>query len=166
MITIHKSKGLEFDHVFLPKLSKQTLNDEKPLFRWRNFSWNDQNSLIVASREQFASDKNDVFEYLGYLKRKEQFAEEKRLLYVACTRAIKTLHLSVELKITEKDEISPPSKTSLIAAIWPFISKKFIDNNYRLIKTEEKQNIKNDLFLINRTFNCQLAMTPILKHLH
>ena len=147
IMTIHKSKGLEFDHVFLPKLSKQTLNDEKPLFRWKEISHGtNQNSLIVASREQFASDKNDVFEYLGYLKRKEQFAEEKRLLYVACTRAIKTLHLSVELKITEKDEISPPSKTSLIAAIWPFISKKFIDNNYRLIKTEEKQNIKNDMF--------------------
>ena len=64
--------------------------------------------------------KTLVFEFLKYLNAKDLCAEDKRLLYVACTRAIKTLHLSAEIKFSSNEKLSSPPKRSLLASIWPF----------------------------------------------
>ena len=86
-MTIHKSKGLEFDHVFLPFLSKTTMSDDKPLFRWNEVAVADDSyRFLLAPRENVNFNKNEVFEFLKYLNAKDLCAEDKRLLYVACTR--------------------------------------------------------------------------------
>src|SRR5690606_23000620 len=34
IMSIHKAKGLEFDHVFIPSLDKRGRNDDKSLINW------------------------------------------------------------------------------------------------------------------------------------
>ena len=46
VMTIHKAKGLEFDHVIIPFLDRQTRNQESPLLRW---SLERQGLVVCAS---------------------------------------------------------------------------------------------------------------------
>src|SRR5690606_36653585 len=47
IMSIHKAKGLEFDHVFLPSLEKGTRSDTKKLLNWDVYkSHGEQNYLL------------------------------------------------------------------------------------------------------------------------
>ena len=49
IMTIHKSKGLEFDHVFLPGLANQSASDKKSLMQWQvSINEENQESLLIA----------------------------------------------------------------------------------------------------------------------
>ena len=92
VMTIHKSKGLEFDHVIVPFLHRGTRNDEAPLMLWQA---SDSNLLIGA--------RNDpVHQWLHYEDKIRTANERKRLLYVACTRARSSLWLSYQTDEPEK----------------------------------------------------------------
>ncbi|MTB64759.1 helicase-exonuclease AddAB subunit AddA [Streptococcus sp. zg-86] len=101
LMTIHKSKGLEFPYVFLLNMDK-------------NFSRQESKNPIILSREngigaQYLADMGDKFETplphvrvrintLPYQFNKEELkrlslSEQMRLLYVAMTRAEKKLYL-------------------------------------------------------------------------
>ncbi len=84
VMTIHKAKGLEFDHVIVPFLDRHTRNQELPLLRWSL----ERKGLMVGV-------KNDsLYEWLNYKEKQKSENESKRLLYVALTRARKTLFSS------------------------------------------------------------------------
>ena len=84
VMTIHKAKGLEFDHVIVPFLDRQTRNQELPLLRWSL----ERKGLMVGV-------KNDsLYEWLNYKEKQKSENESKRLLYVALTRARRTLFSS------------------------------------------------------------------------
>lgn len=101
LMTIHKSKGLEFQYVFLMNMDK-------------DFSRQEKNSSIVLSREnglgaQYLADMKDQFDTplphvrvqmntLAYQLNQEELkrlslSEQMRLLYVAMTRAEQKLYL-------------------------------------------------------------------------
>ncbi len=49
VMTIHRSKGLEFDHVFLPSLDRMLNRDRDPLLRWLDLPRGDSGSdLLIA----------------------------------------------------------------------------------------------------------------------
>ena len=85
IMTIHKAKGLEFDHVLLPFLDRQTKATEAPLLRWRL----QDNRLLMAARES-----GGLYDWLAEEDRQRERHELQRLLYVGCTRARRTLLLS------------------------------------------------------------------------
>lgn len=84
VMTIHKSKGLEFDHVFLPYLDRRRRNDNAPLLLWRLA----KRGLLMGVQG------SDVHDWLKYEDQERARNEEKRLLYVACTRAKRSLNIS------------------------------------------------------------------------
>lgn len=84
LLTVHKSKGLEFDHVIVPSLEKATANSESDLLLWSLTA----HGLIMGVR------KDDIHEWLKSVNREKENAEATRLLYVACTRARYSLFLS------------------------------------------------------------------------
>lgn len=91
IMTIHKSKGLEFDYVFIPHL--QALNSRSKKGELLNFSTELGFAFKVTSPE------GELLEPLKYLKNKEisnylQKQEIKRLLYVGITRAKEQIILS------------------------------------------------------------------------
>ena len=81
VMTIHRAKGLEFDHVFLPYLDSRTRADDPQLLLWR----------AGATGLLMGVDGDPVHDWLKFEERTRASNEEKRMLYVACTRAVKSL---------------------------------------------------------------------------
>jgi ATP-dependent helicase/nuclease subunit A len=126
LMTIHKSKGLEFDHVFLPGLDRRTRSDDSPLILWhQRLSAEGDKELVLspitaAEEEQTAP----LYQFLRREKKIKNCLEETRLLYVACTRARSQLWLTANLKVNDKGEIKTPGDNCLLARIWPQIESR------------------------------------------
>lgn len=94
IMTIHKSKGLEFDCVLLPCLSSRSPQQDTPLLRWLNVpTEQDGNILLVSPIKAAHHDNNALYDYLGQLEYQKGLYEQQRLLYVAVTRAKQRLYL-------------------------------------------------------------------------
>lgn len=113
IMTIHKAKGLEFDHVLLVDISNTTGSNPKELVHWAEF----ENSLLVAVRDQEIEDP--FYEFLRREEKARDANENKRLLYVAMTRAKKTLSIFGHFNTTEKR----PRPGSLLALLEPFFDE-------------------------------------------
>lgn len=93
IVTIHKSKGLEYNIVFMPFVCKYRDNKE-PILRYHEESTLD-NSLLPehsAIRQIVDLTHSDAGKQLQY---KESLAEEIRLLYVGLTRSIHQCYLGI-----------------------------------------------------------------------
>ncbi len=86
VMTIHKAKGLEFDHVIVPFLHRGTRHDEAPLMLWQS----DGRHLLIGAKS------DPIHKWLHYEDKIRAANERKRLLYVACTRARNSLWLSYQ----------------------------------------------------------------------
>ncbi|EHL31637.1 UvrD-helicase domain-containing protein [Legionella drancourtii] len=94
VMTIHKSKGLEFDAVFLPGLGAQPNRGDSPMLRWLNLPTQKQGNLLLMSPIQAAHHEHcAVYDYLEQLDSVKSSYETQRLLYVAVTRAKSRLYL-------------------------------------------------------------------------
>lgn len=96
IMTIHTAKGLEYDTVIVPGLGRKTRGDDKRLLYWRERILNGEPRLLLAPMEAVGADngKNGTIEdYVREIEKERAAEEEKRLLYVAATRAKRKLHL-------------------------------------------------------------------------
>ncbi|HIG79305.1 MAG TPA: DNA helicase, partial [Cycloclasticus sp.] len=143
IMTIHKAKGLEFDHVILPGLDRKAGNDDKRLLAWleRPSDMPSESELMIAPIKETGAEEDDaIAKYLNRVEQDKARHESQRLLYVAATRAKKQLHLSFCLKIDEKtEEPKAPANNTLLGLLWPtikddvivsFISNKLDDKDY------------------------------------
>ena len=102
-MTIHKAKGLEFDHVFIPALDKRTMSDKSSLILWQTNLKLDEPYLLIAPFKSQDKLLNKLYFYLKFIDSQKASFESQRLLYVALTRAKKSLYLFY-------DEINPENK--------------------------------------------------------
>lgn len=94
LMTIHKAKGLEFDHVIIPGINRPTRTDSRKLMLWfERPHLHGGSSLLLSSIESRGGAADPVYKYLRTVSQKKAFYETGRLLYVALTRAKKTAHL-------------------------------------------------------------------------
>ncbi|MBN2646199.1 MAG: UvrD-helicase domain-containing protein [Thiotrichales bacterium] len=122
IMTMHKSKGLEFDTVILPGLNKKPRGDDPELVSWFQFMDSAQEErLVLAPIDQKGQDKSHLSKLLTQFEKQKQGFELGRLLYVACTRAKVQLHLFAELKIkADSDESTfKATKDSMLESLWP-----------------------------------------------
>ena len=88
LMTIHKSKGLEFDTVIMPGLGRSPKHDDEKLLHWLERGRESGNSdLLLAPISAHGEDQNLMTAYLQQLDKKKGRFEDSRLLYVAATRA-------------------------------------------------------------------------------
>ncbi|MCV6615852.1 MAG: hypothetical protein OIF35_12835, partial [Cellvibrionaceae bacterium] len=140
VMTIHKSKGLEFDHVFIPALERNPRSNSSELLMWlQRINHRGENDLLIAplASRAFDTNNNEANSLYDLLRDEDKLKldfEATRLLYVGCTRAIKHLHLYANLKIDPKksgeqnlaayEQLRPPGNSSLLAKIWPTIKRE------------------------------------------
>lgn len=98
VMTIHKAKGLEFDRVVVPGLGRAPRRGGAPLLAWQERLADDavDPTLLLApirSRRRPRGDHDSIFSYLQRLDAAKETYELQRLLYVAFTRARRSLHL-------------------------------------------------------------------------
>ena len=120
VMTMHKAKGLEFDTVVVVGAGRGARNQTPELLRWRV---RPDGPLLGAVSARGGVD-DPVGAYLKALAGREEDAELARLMYVACTRAKRRLHLTTPLKVG-LDKASgapvwkPPATRTALARMWP-----------------------------------------------
>lgn len=134
LMTIHKSKGLEFDTVILPGLDRKTGGNEQSLLLWEEVSSEhgvdeDDVSLVVApylpkGHTAYAPSLVTPYDYLKKLEKERTAYEDARVLYVAATRAERCLHLLGAAKMDKKGEIKAP-KNTFLEMLWPIVHPQF-----------------------------------------
>ncbi len=138
VMTVHKAKGLEFDHVILPRLDAGQGRDGERLLYWteRPRPGGQMDLLLGPLAPRGAEDRRRQ-QWIARIEAEKQQHETLRLLYVATTRAKRCLHLSAVLKLKDagKDGDShesaepiafcPPRSGSLLAVLWPALRAEF-----------------------------------------
>jgi ATP-dependent exoDNAse (exonuclease V) beta subunit len=128
VMTIYAAKGLQFDTVILPGLNKITGSDKPKMLHWFELAENDR---IVMSPMRNVEDKErkkhsgDLIRFISSIEKRRQRLENGRLLYVATTRAVHSLHLLGAIKPDSKGEIKP-GRATLLGELWPAISAEQI----------------------------------------
>lgn len=136
LMTIHKSKGLQFDTVIVPGLHKTPPNDSHALLLWDTLILNDdgQEHLVVAPAPAPGSPATQAptpYALLRGLERTRAQNEDRRVLYVAATRAIRQLHLlgvaARDTKGEKPNTLKVPATSSLLAPLWPVLEADFVE---------------------------------------
>ena len=132
IMTVHKSKGLEFDSVILPGLHRKLPGNESSLLLWEEFvDGHGHEHLVIAPvkpRRNYNDKRPTAYDYLRTLDAERESNEGSRVLYVAATRAIRALHLVASATVQAKEEgdvLKPPVKGSPLAALWPAVEAEF-----------------------------------------
>ena len=144
IMTMHRAKGLEFDHVILPGLSRSVSERDKPLLLWNEYvDHAGHNDFIIATRGSEAEANDELYDYLRHDRATRSRLEDTRVLYVAATRAIHSLYLFGELKQNGSKWRTPPPK-SLLTNIWPKLSADIEKKRYivHMAKNEEKHDLQ------------------------
>ncbi|TAL81270.1 MAG: nuclease [Candidimonas sp.] len=118
IMTIHKSKGLQFDTVILMGLDRRSRSDTPPLIR---FEQSEGRLLLGPIRHRASEETEPVSVYLADREKKRASYETDRLLYVAVTRACERLHLIARLSLDDSGAIKKPAAGSLLGRLWDHI---------------------------------------------
>ncbi|WMS88628.1 UvrD-helicase domain-containing protein [Pleionea litopenaei] len=135
VMSIHKSKGLEFDHVIIPHLERKARADDKQLLLWQELpEYYQPANFLVAPMPTGNQEQDRIYKLLHEINRSKADFEAGRLLYVGVTRARKKLHLIAQTKVKLQDDqdsdsgnhwqVSQPAKDSLLAQLWPAIERQ------------------------------------------
>ncbi len=133
LMTIHKSKGLEFDTVVLPCLDKSPPPQESALLKWTEVvdSKGNANQLLAVSK-QVGKESDEVYQYINYLDKRKSEYEAQRVLYVAATRAKSQLYLFANVAIDKNklaealpESIKAPSQRSYLGLLWSMLCQNF-----------------------------------------
>ncbi len=125
IMTIHQSKGLEFDAVFLYNLGEKTLKNmvkAKSVIADKNFGL----LTKVPLNNDYFGDYHSapIVKLANHITAKKEAAEMKRLFYVAVTRAKTHLFISAVL---EKNDFS---EESMIGQLQNALAVDFENENY------------------------------------
>ncbi len=133
IMTIHKSKGLEFDTVILPGLHRKPRPQDKALLIWDQVVLDDgAEHLMVAAIPKGKPQRSGPptrYDYLREFEKARADNEDQRVLYVAATRAIRELHLLGIAKPNPKGDtlLKAPARGSALALLWELVESEFED---------------------------------------
>ncbi|MDX8395134.1 MAG: UvrD-helicase domain-containing protein, partial [Mariprofundaceae bacterium] len=92
LMTMHGAKGLQWDVVILPGLGKAPKSSDSPLLAFTEASLARKPLLLMSPKAETLK-KYSIFSCIQNIEKDKQAFEFSRLLYVACTRAEKKLHI-------------------------------------------------------------------------
>ncbi len=127
MMTIHKSKGLEFDVVIVPGMERVIGGQDPSLLVWDEVAGDDGQTRLLVAPMPLAAHQGDGpevtvshYRYLRELERTRSQHEDARLLYVAATRAIHQLHLLGGVALDDKKPLGfpEPKPDSFLGRLW------------------------------------------------
>jgi ATP-dependent exoDNAse (exonuclease V) beta subunit len=134
LMTIHKSKGLEFEVVIVPDLQAATKSGKREMLSWleRGLAQPDDEGniteFLIAPFQPRSKDPGETKKWVDRIYHERELQENRRILYVAATRAREELHLFARPACkTESDRqlsLADPAKNSLLATAWPALAEE------------------------------------------
>ncbi len=128
IMTMHRAKGSQFDHVLLHGLGRAAGRSQKSVLSWLTIAGQQGASDMIISPVGRRSElENDpLHRFIEISESAKDRLEQARLLYVACTRAIKSLHLIGHVPVAgDGQSFRPAQAGSLLHHIWPSIEATF-----------------------------------------
>jgi len=139
LMTIHKSKGLEFEVVIVPDLQAAPTEAKVKLLSWLERGLPPEDSsdhpdgseeiteFLIAPLQSKGSDRGSAKQWVDRVYRDRESQETRRLLYVVATRARDQLHLFArppcQQDKTGSWTLAEP-KDSLLATAWPALQSE------------------------------------------
>lgn len=99
IMTIHKSKGLQFDYVFLPYLDATTKVNPHQMLAWQQYHNQNVNGILLAPYHFKQSEQVKFYDAIRFIEQQKEQYELARLFYVAVTRAVCSCVLTAELTL-------------------------------------------------------------------
>jgi len=125
LMTLHKAKGLEFDHVILIGLAAKSGGDNRQQALLHNAQKDDL--LLLAPNATPGDTPPNKVSFIKQYKKSIEDEEAARLLYVAVTRAKQHLYLFGTLKNTSKGTPGTPQQGSLLHLLWEELGESFLE---------------------------------------
>jgi ATP-dependent exoDNAse (exonuclease V) beta subunit len=128
IMTMHRAKGLQFDHVLLFGLGRQPGKGDRRVLSWFDLPiQHGAERKVISPVGPRAEVENDpVHRYIELTESQKDRHEQARLLYVACTRAKKSLHLMGNTAVApDGDSFKPARSDSLLHLLWPAVAGQF-----------------------------------------
>ena len=127
VMTIHKSKGLEFDTVIVAGLGRRPRGDDPQLLHWiERHGVDGAPDLLLAALTEKGRETDPIYACVSALHAERQREEDSRLMYVAVTRAKRRAHLIGHVALDARNgNARPPPSTSLLARLWPALAPQF-----------------------------------------
>jgi ATP-dependent exoDNAse (exonuclease V) beta subunit len=145
LLTIHKAKGLEWDVVLVPGMGRGGGQSQSVLLNWLEFDGASDGgisaSVVLAPIGQKGADKDRLGRWLTGIRAKREAAENKRVFYVAATRAREELHLFGAAKLNVHGEFLPPRVNTLLRACWPAAQRHFEEFLQRQTASRDQHRI-------------------------
>ena len=152
LMTIHKSKGLEFEVVIVPELQAGTGHTGRALLSWleRGLTEPDESGditeFLVAPLASKGAERSATKTWVDRIRREREAQETRRILYVAATRARDELHLFARPAYKSESNGSrtlvEPSNC-LLATAWPALEDE-IRARFDDWRSTEEQSRRRD----------------------
>jgi ATP-dependent exoDNAse (exonuclease V) beta subunit len=133
LMTIHKSKGLEFEVVIVPDLQAGAGRGGRNMLSWleRGLEQPDESGeiteFLIAPFQRKGADRGTAKQWVDRVYRQREAQEDRRILYVAATRAREELHLFARpgYRVEADGSLSlPDPAASLLATAWPALEEE------------------------------------------
>jgi ATP-dependent exoDNAse (exonuclease V) beta subunit len=142
LMTIHKSKGLEFEVVIVPDLQLEDRKTKPKMLSWLerglppDSSTEDAGEItefLIAPIQTKGASKGSAKEFVDQARRSRERQESRRLVYVAATRARDELHIFGRSEYKAEKAASSPTEVpltlcdpvnSLLATAWPALENE------------------------------------------
>lgn len=126
VMTMHKAKGLEFEHVLLYGLGRLPGSGDRSVLSWFDMpgEHGEERKIISPVGRRVEVENDPVHRYIELTSKSKDRNEQARLLYVACTRARLSLHL-LGTTLASPDGFKAPAKSSLLRMLWPAVESEF-----------------------------------------
>jgi ATP-dependent exoDNAse (exonuclease V) beta subunit len=147
LMTIHNSKGLEFEVVIVPELQAEVSRGEQRLLSWleRGLAEPDDSGditeFLIAPLPRKGDKKGKAKDWVDLVYREREHQEARRLLYVASTRACEELHLFARpvCKRDRNGELQlQRRKNTLLEIAWPALGDE-IEAQFAAWKAEQEE---------------------------
>jgi ATP-dependent exoDNAse (exonuclease V) beta subunit len=132
LMTIHKSKGLEFEIVIVPELQAGGGRNGRKMLSWleRGLAQPGESGeiteFLIAPFQRKGEDRRSAKAWVDRVYRERELQENRRILYVAATRAREQLHLFARPACKEEGGSFTLLETtnSLLATAWPALEEE------------------------------------------
>jgi ATP-dependent exoDNAse (exonuclease V) beta subunit len=132
LMTIHRSKGLEFEVVIVPELQAANGRGKPRMLTWleRGLAEPDDSGeiteFLIAPFQRKGADRGKAKAWVDRVYRERESQETRRILYVAATRARQELHFFARPACKQEDgslTLVEPAN-SLLATAWPALQEE------------------------------------------
>ena len=128
VMTMHRAKGLQFDHVLLYGLGRIPRRSDRAVLSWFDLpeEHGDEEKIISPVGRRADIENDPIHRFIELTEAEKDRHEVCRLLYVACTRARKSLQLLGHTGVSADGEsLRTPDTRSLLSLLWPAVAPQF-----------------------------------------